>query len=45
MAVNKVKLSIGGTEYSILAEDDVKYVQEQENLREEPVGSAMVPDV
>ncbi|MBR6567492.1 MAG: cell division protein ZapA [Clostridia bacterium] len=28
MAVNKVKLSIGGTEYSILAEDDVKYVQE-----------------
>ncbi len=27
MAVNKVKLSIGGTEYSILAEDDVKYVQ------------------
>lgn len=28
MAVNKVKLTIGGTEYSILAEDDVKYVQE-----------------
>ena len=28
MAVNKVKLYIGGTEYSILAEDDVKYVQE-----------------
>lgn len=28
MAVNKVKLRIGGTEYSILAEDDVKYVQE-----------------
>ncbi len=27
MAVNKVKLSIGGSEYSILAEDDVKYVQ------------------
>lgn len=27
MAVNKVKLNIGGTEYSILAEDDVKYVQ------------------
>lgn len=28
MAVNKVKLSIGGTEYSILAEDDVSYVKE-----------------
>ncbi len=28
MAVNKVKLSIGGTEYSILAEDDVAYVKE-----------------
>lgn len=28
MAVNKVKLNIGGSEYSILAEDDVKYVQE-----------------
>ncbi len=28
MAVNKVKLSIGGTEYSILAEDDVNYVRE-----------------
>lgn len=28
MAVNKVKLNIGGTDYSILAEDDVKYVQE-----------------
>ena len=28
MAVNKVRLTIGGTEYSILAEDDVKYVQE-----------------
>ncbi|MBR5438196.1 MAG: cell division protein ZapA [Clostridia bacterium] len=27
MAVNKVRLTIGGTEYSILAEDDVKYVQ------------------
>ncbi len=27
MAEKKVKLSIGGTEYSILAEDDVKYVQ------------------
>ncbi len=28
MAVNKVKLTIGGASYSILAEDDVKYVQE-----------------
>lgn len=28
MAANKVKLFIGGVEYSIIAEDDVKYVQE-----------------
>ena len=28
MAVNKVKLYIGGTEYSILAEDDVNYVRD-----------------
>ena len=27
MAANKVKLNIAGAEYSILAEDDVKYVQ------------------
>lgn len=28
MERNKVKLSIGGAEYSVLTEDDVKYVQE-----------------
>lgn len=27
MATNKVKLSIGGTEYTVIAEDDVRYVQ------------------
>lgn len=27
MAANKVKLNIAGAEYSIIAEDDVKYVQ------------------
>ena len=27
MAANKVKLSIGGTDYTIIAEDDVRYVQ------------------
>lgn len=27
MAANKVKLSIGGTEYTVIAEDDVRYVQ------------------
>lgn len=27
MANNKIKISIAGTEYSIIAEDDVKYVQ------------------
>ena len=27
MAANKVKLSIGGAEYTVIAEDDVRYVQ------------------
>lgn len=27
MAANKVKVSIGGTDYTIIAEDDVRYVQ------------------
>ncbi len=28
MAVNKIKITVGGTDYSILAEDDAKYVKE-----------------
>ena len=27
MAANKVKLSIGGAEYTVIAEDDARYVQ------------------
>ena len=27
MAANKVRLSIGGSEYTVIAEDDVRYVQ------------------